>query len=258
MAKSYNGWSASPVRADINVVPFVVAGVAFPAGVRGGDVEVVLRYLCEQMHARVEKLRKGWCWGHNFRINRNANNLSCHGSATAVDVNAPAHPNGKKGTWSRRQIKRIRKITEVELEGVVRCGEFFRGTTDGMHFEIVGTPAEVKRVADKLRARKVPKVRKAIAKVRSLTTKRAKPLPHDGRISVENIKPYKRNPDVLEVQRILNRWYPTIDLVEDGDCGPRTMNELGRAAVKLKIRGNILDPKVRTRVLRKLGFKVFP
>lgn len=150
MTRSYNGWEASPDPKSIGVVPFSVAGVNFPGGVRAGDVAVVFTYLLTQFDARVEKLVAGWCWGYSYRQNRNADNLSCHASGTAVDANAPRHPNGKRGTFTPTQVLEILKILS-ELNGVVRWGGRFTGTPDEMHFEIVGSPAEVKAAADALR-----------------------------------------------------------------------------------------------------------
>jgi hypothetical protein len=156
METSYNGWTASKNPADFGgISPLVVAGEQFMPGVRNGDVWFVLQYVAEQFHKRVEPLYfKGWHeaddWGYNYRANRNANNLSCHASGTAIDCNATRHPNGKRGTFTASQVTEIRKIL-AELEGVVFWGGDFTGTPDEMHFEIAKDPAAVKRVADKLR-----------------------------------------------------------------------------------------------------------
>lgn len=149
MRTSYNGWPASPDRDAIGIQPFVVAGVEFPGGVKGGDVATVLRYVMQEFHEHVEPLHDGWCWGAYYRQNRNSDNLSCHASGTAVDANAPAHPNGKRGTFDVRQRRVIRRIL-ADCEGVVKWGEDFRGTPDGMHFEIAASPAQVAAVARKL------------------------------------------------------------------------------------------------------------
>ena len=55
-AYSYNGWPASVDAASIGVVPFVVAGVPFPGGVKGGDVFTVLHHVAREFHHRVEQL----------------------------------------------------------------------------------------------------------------------------------------------------------------------------------------------------------
>ena len=151
MTTSYNGWPASTDKASIGVDKnFAVHDVAFPGGVKAGDVAVVLAYVMEQFHLRVEPLVAGWCWGYNYRQNRNADNLSCHSSATAVDANAPRHPNGKRGTFNPVQVGEIRLILH-EVSPAVKWGGDFRGTPDEMHFEIAGNAAVVKAVADRIR-----------------------------------------------------------------------------------------------------------
>jgi len=156
METSYNGWTASQNPADFGgIQPLVVAGESFAPGVRKGDVHTVLGYVAEQMHKRVEPIvRPDWHqqddWGYSYRQNRNAANLSCHSSATAIDYNATRHPNGKRGTFTAAQVAEIRKIL-AEVAGTVRWGGDFTGTPDEMHFEIVKPPGDVARVAVKLR-----------------------------------------------------------------------------------------------------------
>lgn len=148
MATSYNGWTASPVRADLGIAPLVVAGESFTPGVRGGDVHYVFTYVATQLHNRVESLVKPeWHqaddWGYAYRQNVNDNNLSCHASGTAIDYNATRHPNGKRGTFTAEQVNTIRHICKIELQGHVRWGGDFLGTPDEMHFEILGTPNQI-------------------------------------------------------------------------------------------------------------------
>lgn len=155
METSYNGWPASERPADLGIVPLVVAGESFAPGVRRGDVHTVLGYVAAQMHARVEPIvRSDWHaaddWGWNYRTNRNANNLSCHASGTAIDYNATRHPNGKSGTFTLAQVREIRRILS-EVGGVVRWGGDFSGTKDEMHFEISKPATDVAKVATRLR-----------------------------------------------------------------------------------------------------------
>lgn len=147
---SYNGWTASPDPAAIGIVPIGFPGRpnVCPPGVKSGDVATVLRYVAEQFHKRVEPLGEG-CWGYAYRQNRNANNLSCHSSGTAIDLNAPRHPNGKAGTFTKAQVATIRRIL-TEVDGAVRWGGDFTGTPDEMHFEIVANAAALRTVARKL------------------------------------------------------------------------------------------------------------
>lgn len=153
MVTSYNGWTASTSASAIDIDPkFTAAGRLFPGGVKRGPVSVVFRYLVEQFNERVEPVdlyEPGDEWGYVYRQNRNAENLSCHSSGTAIDINATRHPNGKRGTFTRGQVDAIRSILD-ELNGVVRWGGDFTGTPDEMHFEITGTPTAVAKVAGRL------------------------------------------------------------------------------------------------------------
>jgi hypothetical protein len=156
MARSYNGWSASPRPADFGGLAAVsVAGETFSPGVRAGDVAVVFQYLAEQLHARVEPIvRADWHqaddWGYSYRENRNAANLSCHASGTAIDYNATRHPNGKRGTFTAAQRKTIEDILR-DLRGTVEWGGHFTGTADEMHFEIAGNASQVADIARSIR-----------------------------------------------------------------------------------------------------------
>jgi D-alanyl-D-alanine carboxypeptidase len=146
MATSYNGWEASPDPSAIDVDPgFRAAGCAFPGGARAGDVATVQGYVIDQLAARVEAPlldpdtgAPGYgCWGYNYRANvNNPSTLSCHSSATALDWNAPAHPNGAVGTFSDAQRATIYDIL-AEVGGAVQWGGDYTGTVDEMHFEII-------------------------------------------------------------------------------------------------------------------------
>jgi len=150
MATSYNGWTASPDPRAIGVVPMRVGAAVFPAGVRGGDSATILAYVARRFHSEVEALYTPGCWGYAYRQNRNASNLSVHAAGMAIDCNAPSHPNGVRGTFTNTQLGAIRRIV-ADCGGVVRWGGDFTGTPDEMHFEIIGTPEQVARAADRLR-----------------------------------------------------------------------------------------------------------
>lgn len=135
---SYNGWPCSSDKNAINVQPFGDAyGLPFPGGVRGGDVATVLGYVATQLHNRVEQCVAGWDWGYEYRENvNNPGSMSCHASATAIDYNAPNHPNGASGTFSNDQRGTIYEIL-AEVQGAVQWGGDYTGTKDEMHFEII-------------------------------------------------------------------------------------------------------------------------
>lgn len=182
MPTSQNGWSASP---DLPTRPLVVDGVAFIPGIRDDDdVATVLGYVLTQFHERVEPLRNPGCWGFSYRPNRNdPTSLSNHSSGTAVDANAPAHPNGvpTAQTFTPTQIAEVHQIL-AEVDHAVRWGGDYTITPDSMHFEINTNPTTLREVAARLEddmpyteqqlraiisdeiAKQVPEIAKAAAK----------------------------------------------------------------------------------------------
>lgn len=150
METSYNGWPASPDPAAIGLeAGFEFDFVTFPGGVKSGPVAYVFADLLDQYVMTVEPLTAGWCWGYNYRPNVNDPSvLSCHSSGTAIDVNAPAHPNGVAGTVPN--VERWRRLLAERYGGLVTWGGDFSGTPDEMHYEISGTPDEISDLADRL------------------------------------------------------------------------------------------------------------
>jgi hypothetical protein len=141
---SYNGWPANSDPAAIGVVQ----SLWFPGGVKVGDVTTVLRYVAEQFNARVEPIIGGWCWGYTYKANvNNPSSLSCHASGTALDINAPDHPNGSGGTFTDSQRGEIYAILD-ECQGAVSWLEGY----DEMHFEIQVDAADLAAVAASLPA----------------------------------------------------------------------------------------------------------
>jgi hypothetical protein len=139
MATSYNGWPASDDKASIGVVSSDV----FPGGAKAGDVTIVLGYVARQLDARVEPCVDGWNWGYTYKANvNNPSQLSCHASGTAIDWNAPDHPNGSSGTFTQAQRGTIYQILD-EVQGSVSWLEGY----DEMHFEICVTAADLAQVA---------------------------------------------------------------------------------------------------------------
>lgn len=234
MTTSQNGWPASADRAAINVDPnFTVAGVTFPGGVKAGDVSLILRTVAQHWHDHIERLHAGWCWGHYFKpIVGGGGVISNHGSATAFDINAPAHPRGTR-TMSSAQIGEVRVALD-KVRGVVRWGGDFGGTSvvDQMHCEINGNAAAVARVAALLRG-----------------TPPTLPQPS----SRPTIQQGATGTVVRELQFTLNRWYPALPaLTEDGVFGAKTTDRVryfqGRA-------GLTVDGVVGPRTWAFLGFK---
>ena len=139
MPQSYNGWPASDDKASIGVV----SNAVFPGGAKAGDVTIVLGYVARQLDARVEPCVDGWNWGYTYKANvNNPSQLSCHASGTAIDWNAPDHPNGSSGTFTAAQRGTIYQILD-EVQGAVSWLEGY----DEMHFEIQVDAADLAQVA---------------------------------------------------------------------------------------------------------------
>lgn len=207
-----NGWPASANRDAIGInKDFEVAGVKFPGGVKSGDVSTLLGYVAAQFHNRVEPLVGGWCWGWAYRDVRGGASLSNHAAGCAIDVNAPNHALGKKGTFSAVKEAEIKRII-AECNGVVRWGGSYSGRVDEMHFEVVGTPAQAATAARDLGGPTAPPPATAPALLQRGS----------------------RGDRVARLQRVLNAWYPHLALAVDGIYGPSTeaaVKELQRRAV---------------------------
>jgi len=213
---SYNGWPASPNSADIGGlddrdVPGA-PGVKLAPGVRAGDVATVLFDFAAKFHAHVEPLRTGQCWGFAFRPDtNNPRLLSCHASGTAIDLNAPEHPNGKRGTFTAQQVGVIRGLL-AGYAGVIAWGGDFTGTDDEMHFEIHGTAADVAAVAAKLAHTHAP-------------TPAPGPGGHDATGHGDGFRAHlgDQGPRVEQMQHELNIEFPAYShLAEDGIYGSET------------------------------------
>lgn len=146
-ATSQNGWSANDRS--------VIASYQLPGGkvaLRKGDVSVLLLWCADRWHETVEPLVWPGIWGYAERTVRGSSTtLSNHASGTAIDLNAPRHPLGARGTFSPAQVAAIRSILAF-CEGTVRWGGDYASRADEMHLEINAGAAAVRRVADKIRA----------------------------------------------------------------------------------------------------------
>lgn len=151
MTTSQNGWPASTNKTAIGIVDAVCpnSDVNFPQGVKSGDVKTVLMYVADQFNKTVEPLVAGHCWGYDYKKIEGSLTVSNHASGTAIDLNAPAHPMGRAGTFNTAKVAAIRNIIRY-CEGVVRWGGDYSGRKDEMHFEINTDSAGVSRLAHKI------------------------------------------------------------------------------------------------------------
>jgi hypothetical protein len=179
MATSQNGWSASP---SLKLRKLVVNGVSFAPGIRDdADVAYVLGYFAEQYAARVEPLRSPGCWGFSYRADRNqASDLSNHASGTAIDLNAPQHPNDvpTSRTFTAKQIAEVHQIL-TECHGALRWGGDYTHTVDAMHVEVNVSAARLREVVKQMKrdaSARPAKVQKSIDKLKK-AKKQAKGKP---------------------------------------------------------------------------------
>ena len=155
MAESQNGWTVLKEPPPSVTVP----GTDVRLTIRPGDVAVVLLEVARRFHEEVEPIDRGvrddWGWAYR-PIRGKTTGFSNHASATAIDLNATQHPRGVKGTFTAAQKRAVHAILadlvdESTGEHVVRWGEDYTTTVDGMHFEINADAAPVARVAARIR-----------------------------------------------------------------------------------------------------------
>lgn len=150
MAVSQNGYRANDRS--------LIASYKVPGGkisMRKGDVATILVYVAKRFDSEVEPLVWPGNWGYAERKIRGGSSLSNHASGTAIDLNAPRHYLGARGTFTSRQVKVIKSILS-DLQGVIRWGGNYSGRKDEMHFEINAGTARVREVAKAIRAGKKP------------------------------------------------------------------------------------------------------
>lgn len=150
MANSQNGWTVHTGSSGLVPLRWVTGRVA------PGDVHAVFDYLCRRFNAEVEPIIVSSSWGWAYRaIRGQSSGYSNHASGTAIDLNAPSHPLGKRGTFSAKQVAAIHAILR-DLGGAVRWGGDYSGRPDEMHFEINTTPANLRKVAAGLNKERDP------------------------------------------------------------------------------------------------------
>lgn len=237
LSTSQNGWSAGTTAQigglDTSYVPGTK--VKLPQGVRKGDVATVLLYVASQFHKTVEPLHAGWCWGYNYRKISGSASLSNHSSGTAIDLNAPNHPMGARGTFSTAKVAAIRRILSF-CEGVVRWGGDYTGRKDEMHFEIVKNAAAVAKLAKKIKTASAPKPTTPAKPAATGTMCKGKLRPELKRgAKGEHVRflqamiGAKVDGDFGVATEARVRWYQAMrGLKVDGIVGPRTWAEIDK------------------------------
>lgn len=131
---SQNGYSANDVNLTQNAT---IPGTTRKIRVRKGPAGELLLWFAGQFDKLVEDIEAGQLddWGYAERPIKGGTALSNHASGTAIDLNAPKHPLGARGTFSKAQVDRIHGLLN-KAQGCIRWGGDYSGRADEMHFEI--------------------------------------------------------------------------------------------------------------------------
>lgn len=137
MVRSQNGYVAN----DRSLTKwYSVPGTNVELRLRTDAAGAILAELARQFHRHVEPIRDPGCWSFAVRPIRGGTSLSNHSSGTAIDLNAPAHPLGKRHTFRPDQVQAIRRLLAA-CGGTVRWGGDYTSRADEMHFEVVSQNA---------------------------------------------------------------------------------------------------------------------
>ena len=264
--------------------------------VRKGDAYTVLNELCRRFNNEVEKINPAHSWGWAYRPVRGASVVSEHAAGTAIDLNAPKHPLGRQGTFTRSQVNKINQILR-DLDGAVRWGGNYAGRKDEMHFELQGGVKKLAAVAKKIKgsstgtagtskpsaSKPKPKpvgknlrtdawLKSRLPKITTGTSKNS--VCHlVGLYQRQQRAPYKLVHDqhwgpatdqhfrwVGQLQKELNRWKGT-KLAVDGSFGDSTFNrvvEWQKRNMGNAYKGTIADGVVGPLTTKPLGLKAYP
>ena len=138
---SQNGWTASKIRAEIDIDSFPVPGTSIKLTCNKAVAPLLVGFAAE-FHALIEPIDEGSLddWGYCYREVRGSQTvLSNHASGTAIDLNAKIHPLGRAGTFPLAKVPMIRAL--AKKYGLRWGGDFRR--PDEMHFEITLSKAKV-------------------------------------------------------------------------------------------------------------------
>jgi peptidoglycan hydrolase-like protein with peptidoglycan-binding domain len=127
------GESADTGRAVAQIESFRVPGTDVVLPMRA-EIAPLLIGLAAEFHERVEPLEPGTCWGYAYRLVRGGITPSFHSAGIAIDLNAPRHPLGRKGTFSPEQAQICHALAS---RYGCRWGGDYHGRVDEMHFEII-------------------------------------------------------------------------------------------------------------------------
>ena len=151
---SINGFLVSSDRGEIGIRSYRVPGSHVTLPVRA-EIAPLLVGFARDFHAHVQPLHAGWCWGYAFRPVRGGTTPSFHSAGLAIDLNAPTHPLGRRGTF---KPERQRIIRQLASRYGLRWGGDYRFRADEMHFEVILNRRGALDLAATIQHRPAPKV----------------------------------------------------------------------------------------------------
>jgi hypothetical protein len=151
---SQNGWTASKVRAEIDIESFPVPGTKVKLACAKTVAPLLVGFAAE-FHELIEPIDEGGLddWGYAFRDVRGVpGKLSNHSSGTAIDLNATKHPLGKAGTFPLAKVAMIQAL--AKKYSLTWGGSDNWRRKDEMHFEVAIPPSKVEAAIAKIGAKK--------------------------------------------------------------------------------------------------------
>jgi hypothetical protein len=153
MTQSQNGWTASKVRAEIDINSFLIPGTTIKLTCNKAVAPLLVGFAAE-FHELIEPIDEGSLddWGYCYReIRGSSTNLSNHSSGTAIDLNATKHPLGKAGTFP---LEKVAMIQALAKKYSLTWGGDYRGRKDEMHFEVAIPKSKLDAAIAKIEAKK--------------------------------------------------------------------------------------------------------
>lgn len=143
-----NGFAVDSSPRALGVRPLAIPGTGVTVPVRA-DIAPLLIGFAVEFHRTVEPLVPGWNWGYAYRPVRGSRLPSFHAAGIALDLNAPRHPLGRRGTFRPEQAERIRVLAR---KYGLRWGGDYRKRADEMHVEVIVSAARARELVTALQS----------------------------------------------------------------------------------------------------------
>jgi hypothetical protein len=155
MSVSQNGWTViAPDDMDAATKVWTIPGQNRNVQLRllPGAAGFVLAHFALWFDRTIEDIEHpigdDFAWA--YREISGSNEFSNHASATAIDLNASIHPQGKANTFTIPQRDRLTDSLRGKYLGCIRGGYTFRTTVDDMHFELAATRTPIHELGSAL------------------------------------------------------------------------------------------------------------